>query len=240
MTVPIARVVATRYAHAEPPLRFCYFAHAYRGVRPHRGQMREFLQAGIELVGAPGPHGTVEALTVLCEALDAVGLVGYRIGAGRRRALPGAAGDLRRRGRASRERPARRARGPGLRRPGARGRASRGAGRRRCCASRSCAAVPRCSTRSPAARPTACARSSSTCPSHVARAHRLRPRPRARPGLLHRRGLRRARSRARRAAGRRRALRRPARALRAAACRPWASRCGVDRLHLALAGEEAA
>ncbi len=82
MTVPIARVVATRYAHAEPPLRFSYFAHAYRGVRPHRGQMREFLQAGIELVGAPGPHGTVEALTVLCEALDAVGLVGYRIALG--------------------------------------------------------------------------------------------------------------------------------------------------------------
>src|SRR5213082_2717893 len=82
MTVPIARVVATRYAAAEPPLRFSYFAHAYRGVRPHRGQMREFLQAGIELVGAPGPHGTVEALTVLCEALDATGLVGYRIALG--------------------------------------------------------------------------------------------------------------------------------------------------------------
>jgi ATP phosphoribosyltransferase regulatory subunit len=82
MTVPIARVVATRYAQAEPPLRFSYFAHAYRGVRPHRGQMREFLQAGIELVGSPGPQGTVEALTVLCEALDAVGLVGYRIALG--------------------------------------------------------------------------------------------------------------------------------------------------------------
>ncbi|HEV7753990.1 MAG TPA: ATP phosphoribosyltransferase regulatory subunit [Baekduia sp.] len=82
MTVPIARVVAARYTTAEPPLRFSYFAHAYRGVRPHRGQMREFLQAGIELVGAPGPHGTVEALSVLCEALDAVGLKGYRIALG--------------------------------------------------------------------------------------------------------------------------------------------------------------
>ena len=57
MTVPIARVVATRYAHAEPPLRFCYFAHCYRGVRPQRGQPREFLQAGIELIGAPAPPG---------------------------------------------------------------------------------------------------------------------------------------------------------------------------------------
>jgi ATP phosphoribosyltransferase regulatory subunit len=82
MTVPIARLVATRYAHAEPPLRFCYFAHAYRGVRPQRGQSREFLQAGAELIGAPAPDGTAEALTVLCAALDAAGLETYRIGVG--------------------------------------------------------------------------------------------------------------------------------------------------------------
>jgi ATP phosphoribosyltransferase regulatory subunit len=82
MTVPIARVVATRYATADPPLRFCYFAHAYRAVRPQRGQPREFLQAGIELVGSPAPQGTAEALTVLCRALDAAGLRDYRVGVG--------------------------------------------------------------------------------------------------------------------------------------------------------------
>jgi ATP phosphoribosyltransferase regulatory subunit len=82
MTVPIARLVATRFAAADPPLRLSYFAHVYRGVRPHRGQMREFLQAGIELVGAPAPHGTAEALRVLCHALDATGLRDYRIGLG--------------------------------------------------------------------------------------------------------------------------------------------------------------
>jgi ATP phosphoribosyltransferase regulatory subunit len=82
MTIPIARLVATRYPTAEPPLRFCYFAHAYRGVRPHRGQMREFLQAGIELVGSPAPAGTAEALSVMCHALTASGLRGYRIGLG--------------------------------------------------------------------------------------------------------------------------------------------------------------
>jgi ATP phosphoribosyltransferase regulatory subunit len=82
MTVPIARVVATRYPTVEPPLRFCYLAHCYRGVRPQRGQPRELLQAGIELIGAPAPQGTVEALAVLCAALDRVGLEGYRIGLG--------------------------------------------------------------------------------------------------------------------------------------------------------------
>jgi len=82
MTVPIARVVATRYAASDTPLRFCYFAHCYRGVRPQRGQPRELLQAGIELIGAPAPHGTAEALAVLCHALDASGLNDYRIGLG--------------------------------------------------------------------------------------------------------------------------------------------------------------
>src|ERR687893_873512 len=82
MTIPIARVVATRYAGAEPPLRFSYFAHAYRSVRPQRGQAREMLQAGLELVGAPGPGGTAEALSVLCAGLDAAGLENYRIGLG--------------------------------------------------------------------------------------------------------------------------------------------------------------
>jgi ATP phosphoribosyltransferase regulatory subunit len=82
MTVPIARLVATRFGDAEPPLRLCYLAHAYRGVRPQRGQPREFLQAGIELIGAPAPEGTAEALTVLCDVLDAVGLADYRIGLG--------------------------------------------------------------------------------------------------------------------------------------------------------------
>jgi ATP phosphoribosyltransferase regulatory subunit len=82
MTVPIARVVATRYGSSEPPMRFCYFAHCYRGVSPQRGQPRELLQAGIELIGSPAPEGTAEALTVLCHSLDAVNLKDYRIGLG--------------------------------------------------------------------------------------------------------------------------------------------------------------
>jgi ATP phosphoribosyltransferase regulatory subunit len=82
MTIPIARLVATRYTHVQPPLRFFYMAHAYRGVRPQRGQSREFLQAGVELIGSPAPDGTAEAVTVLCGALDAAGLQTYKIGLG--------------------------------------------------------------------------------------------------------------------------------------------------------------
>lgn len=82
MTIPIARLVANRYAAAEPPFRLCYLARAYRAVRPQRGQMREFTQAGVELVGAPAPQGTVEVVEVLAAALDAAGLSRAVIGLG--------------------------------------------------------------------------------------------------------------------------------------------------------------
>jgi ATP phosphoribosyltransferase regulatory subunit len=82
MTVPIARLAATRYAQAEPPHRFCYLAGAYRAVSPQRGEMREFLQAGVELIGAPAAGGTVEVIDVLEAALDAAGLGSAVIGLG--------------------------------------------------------------------------------------------------------------------------------------------------------------
>jgi ATP phosphoribosyltransferase regulatory subunit len=82
MTVPIARLVASRYTDAEWPLRLCYLANAFRAVRPQRGQMREFAQAGVELIGAPAPGGTVEIIEILEATLDAAGLDRAVIGLG--------------------------------------------------------------------------------------------------------------------------------------------------------------
>jgi ATP phosphoribosyltransferase regulatory subunit len=82
MTIPIARVVATRYADAEPPLRFCYFAHAWRAVERGVGEPREFLQAGLELIGAAGPEADAEVVALTVAALDAAGLRRHRVGVG--------------------------------------------------------------------------------------------------------------------------------------------------------------
>src|SRR5919202_1372347 len=60
MTIPIARVVATRYAEVEPPLRFSYVARAWRATDRGVGEPREFLQAGVELIGVPGAKGEAE------------------------------------------------------------------------------------------------------------------------------------------------------------------------------------
>src|SRR5215218_10525102 len=71
MTIPIARVVASRYADAEPPLRFCYFAHAWRAVDRGVGEPREFLQGGLELIGAAGTDGEAEVVGLTVAALEA-------------------------------------------------------------------------------------------------------------------------------------------------------------------------
>ncbi len=98
MTIPIARVVSTRYASAELPLRFCYVAHAYRSVRPQRGQDREMLQAGIELVGVPGPDGHRRGADGAVRGARRGRPGGLPRRAGRRVALPGAARRARRAG----------------------------------------------------------------------------------------------------------------------------------------------
>jgi ATP phosphoribosyltransferase regulatory subunit len=82
MTVPIARLVAMRLGSGQPPFRLAYIGNAYRAISPQRGQMREFTQAGVELIGAEAPEGTAEVIEVLSAALDAVGLTRAVIGLG--------------------------------------------------------------------------------------------------------------------------------------------------------------
>jgi ATP phosphoribosyltransferase regulatory subunit len=82
MTIPIARLAASRFADAELPLRFAYIGNAYRAVTPQRAQMRQFMHGGIELLGAEAPDGTAEVIEVLSDALDAVGLERAIVGLG--------------------------------------------------------------------------------------------------------------------------------------------------------------
>lgn len=77
-TVPIARLVASRYAEAPLPLRLSYFTHAFR---PH-GESREFLQAGVELIGADAPAGDAEVIALLVASLEEAGLRRHRVAVG--------------------------------------------------------------------------------------------------------------------------------------------------------------
>src|SRR5262245_39305140 len=82
MTIPIARVVSTRYREAEPPFRFCYFSHAWRAIERGVGEPREFLQGGLELIGPGAPEGDAEVIALTIEALGEAGLRRHRVGVG--------------------------------------------------------------------------------------------------------------------------------------------------------------
>lgn len=82
MTIPIARMVASRFPEAPTPLRLSYFAHAYRAVEPQSGRPREVLQAGIELIGVPAPEGEAEVVGLMLSGLERAGLGRHRVAIG--------------------------------------------------------------------------------------------------------------------------------------------------------------
>jgi ATP phosphoribosyltransferase regulatory subunit HisZ len=82
MTLPIARIAATRYSDVSGPLRFCYLSRAWRRVKPRSGEAREVLQLGAELIGGGADGGASELLNLLGEVLDASGLKGWKLAVG--------------------------------------------------------------------------------------------------------------------------------------------------------------
>ena len=71
MTVPIARLAATRLLPAgTSPLRVSYIATVFRGQDAGSGRLREFIQAGAELIGDGSVHADIEVITLAAEALQ--------------------------------------------------------------------------------------------------------------------------------------------------------------------------
>jgi len=82
MTVPIARMVASRLKGEPGPHRMRYLAEVFREQASLRGQSRQFTQAGVELIGACGPAADAEVVALLIEAVAATGLCEYTVAAG--------------------------------------------------------------------------------------------------------------------------------------------------------------
>lgn len=79
VTVPIARVVASRLAGQPGPHRLRYAADVFREHESLRGQSRQFRQVGVELIGVDGPAADAEVVALLVEALAATGLSRFSV-----------------------------------------------------------------------------------------------------------------------------------------------------------------
>ena len=78
LTTPIARIVAENLSLPKP-IRFYYIQPVWRYEEPQRGRLREFWQAGVELIGVPGAVGDAEVLAVLINALRRAGLPSFKV-----------------------------------------------------------------------------------------------------------------------------------------------------------------
>lgn len=82
LTIPVARLVATRMADHPGPVRVSYTARAVRPPAPGRADPAEQRQAGIELVGLSGPAADAEVIAALSRGLAAAGLADVRVAIG--------------------------------------------------------------------------------------------------------------------------------------------------------------
>lgn len=82
LTIPVARLVAGRLGGHPGPLRLSYVSESLRPAPPGKAQRVEERQAGIELVGLPGPAADAEVVAMLVTALTALGIDDLRVAVG--------------------------------------------------------------------------------------------------------------------------------------------------------------
>ena len=74
LTVPLARVVAMHQNEFVLPFKRYHMAPVWRAEKPQRGRFREFWQCDADIVGPGSALADAEAVSVLTDALRAIGL----------------------------------------------------------------------------------------------------------------------------------------------------------------------
>ena len=78
-TPAVARLVASRMRRRLAPLRLFYLGSVFRYERPRPDSPREFVQAGVELVGCAGELADAEVIALAVEACRAAGIQDARV-----------------------------------------------------------------------------------------------------------------------------------------------------------------
>lgn len=87
LTVPLARVVAMHQDALVMPFKRYHIAPVWRAEKPQRGRFREFWQCDADIAGSPSMVADAEVVTIMAEALTAVGLPKFTIHISHRRLL---------------------------------------------------------------------------------------------------------------------------------------------------------
>lgn len=82
ITIPIARLAATKFKDANYPLRFFYIGNAFNYKELGGGKQKEFTQAGVELLGVNSPEADAEIIATAIRAVKVSGLENFQIDIG--------------------------------------------------------------------------------------------------------------------------------------------------------------
>ena len=82
VTIPVARLAATRLREKPGPFRFYYSEPVFTERASTYGQERQFTQLGIEFIGRAGYIADAEVLSVCMEALAAAGVRDFTVAIG--------------------------------------------------------------------------------------------------------------------------------------------------------------
>ena len=87
LTVPLARVVAQHQNELALPFKRYHIAPVWRAENPQRGRFREFWQCDADIAGSASPIADAEVITIMAEALEAIGVPEFVIKISHRRLL---------------------------------------------------------------------------------------------------------------------------------------------------------
>ncbi|MBD7913020.1 ATP phosphoribosyltransferase regulatory subunit [Clostridium cibarium] len=79
MTIPIARVVATKFKDIPGPIRFRYSSNVYRVHESLGGKKNEYTDCGVELIGAEDKCSDLEILLTALDVLKALEVRQYKL-----------------------------------------------------------------------------------------------------------------------------------------------------------------
>ncbi len=82
LTVPVARVAATRLKDEVLPIKCCYIGNTFSFDELGGGRQNEFTQAGCELLGINSPEADAEVVAMAIETVKATGIEEFQIDIG--------------------------------------------------------------------------------------------------------------------------------------------------------------
>lgn len=91
LTVPLARVAAMHQEEIVLPFKRYHIAPVWRAEKPQRGRFREFWQCDADVVGTTSMIADAESISIMAEALAAVGLPNFTVNISHRQLLAGVA-----------------------------------------------------------------------------------------------------------------------------------------------------